>query len=120
MDNVYYPPAIRETAPSSFEAKDAPEKAEFTGLEVALAITAFNEPARESELSGAAETNEGLNLKAHQKTLEFATDAQALHAEESALLVEPLQTVRPGEGSKDPETASTQLSKEGIKTKPKK
>ena len=120
MDNVYYPPAIRETTPSSSEAKDAPEEAEFAGPEVALAITALDEPTRESELSGAAETNEGLNPEAPQKTVEFATDAQAPHAEESALLVELLQTVPPGKGSKDPETTSTQLSKEGIKTKPKK
>ena len=120
MDNVYYPSAIRETTPSSSEAKDAPEEAEFAGPEVALAITALDEPARESELSGAAETNEGLNPEAPQKTVEFATDAQAPYAKESALLVEPLQTVPPGKGSKDPETTSTQLSKEGIKTKPKK
>ena len=55
-----------------------------------------------------------------QKTAESTADAQALHAEELALLVEPLQTVPPSEDSKDPETASTQLSKEGIKTKLKK
>ena len=120
LDNVYYPPAIRETALSSFEAKDALEEAESVGPEAALTITAPDEPARENELSGVVETNEGLNPEAPQKTVESATDAQALHAEESALLVEPLQTVPSGEGSKDPETASTQLSKEGIKTKPKK
>ena len=120
MDNVYYPPAIRETALSSFEAKDALEEAESVGPEAALTITAPDEPARENELSGVVETNEGLNPEAPQKTVESATDAQALHAEESALLVEPLQTVPSGEGSKDPETASTQLSKEGINTKPKK
>ena len=107
MDNVYYPPAIRETTPSSSEAKDAPEEAEFAGPEVALAITALDEPARESELSGAAETNEGLNPEAPQKTVESTADAQASHVEESALLIEPFQTVPPNEGSKDPETAST-------------
>ena len=59
VENVYYPPAIRETAPSSSEAKDAPEEAEANGIEANLAITAPDEPARESELSGAMETNEG-------------------------------------------------------------
>ena len=64
MENLYYLSAIRETAPSSSEAKDAPEEAEAAGPEATLAITAPDEPARESELSRAVETNEGLNLKA--------------------------------------------------------
>ena len=120
VENVYYPPAIRETAPYSSEAKGAFMEAEAAEPEAALAIIAPDEPARESELFGATETNEGLNPKVPQKTAESTADAQALHAEESALLVEPLQIVPPSKGSKDPETASTQLSKEGIKTKLKK
>ena len=64
MENLYYLSAIRETAPSSSEAKDAPEEAEAAGPEATLAITAPDEPARESELSRAVETNESLNLKA--------------------------------------------------------
>ena len=90
VENVYYPPAIRETAPSSSEAKDAPEEAEANGIEATLAITAPDEPARESELSGAAETNEGLNPEAPQKTAGSTADALAPHVEESALIVEPL------------------------------
>ena len=66
------------------------------------------------------ETNEALNLEAPQKAVESTTNAQAPHAEESTLLVEPLHAVPPGVGSKDPETVSTQLFKEGTKTKPKK
>ena len=120
MENVYYPPAIRETSPSSSKAKGALKEAEAAEPEAALAIIALDEPAKESELSRAIETNEGLNPDMPQKTVESTADAQALHAEESALLVEPLQTVPPSEDSKDPETASTQLSKEGIKTKLKK
>ena len=120
MENVYYPPTIRETTPSSSEAKGALKEAEAAKPKAALAITAPDEPARESELFRAIETNEGLNPDMPQKTAESTADAQALHAEESALLVEPLQTVPPSEGSKNPETASTQLSKEGIKTKLKK
>ena len=75
VENVYYPPAIRETTPSNSEAKDAFEEAEAAGLEAALAITVFDEPARESELSGAAKTNEGLNPEAPQKTVEPTADA---------------------------------------------
>ena len=55
-----------------------------------------------------------------QKTAESTANAQAPHAEESALPVEPLQIIPPSEGSKDPKTVSTQLSKEGIKIKLKK
>ena len=64
VENVYYPPTIRETAPSSSEARDAPEETEAAGPEVALAITAPDEPAMESKPSGAIETSEGLNFKA--------------------------------------------------------
>ena len=61
MENVYYPSSIREAAPFSSEVEDAPEKAETARSEAALAIIAPDEPAKESELSGATETNEGLN-----------------------------------------------------------
>ena len=120
MENVYYPPVIREAAPSSSKVRDALEEAEVARPEAALTITALDEPARESELSGAAKTNEGPNPEAPQKTTESTVDAQAPHAKESALPVEPLQIVPPSEGSKYPETVSTQLSKEGIKIKLKK
>ena len=120
VENVYYPSTIRETAPSNSEARDVLEEAEVAGLEAVVATTAPDEPARESELSGVVEISSGLSSEAPQKTVESIADAQAPHAEEPALLVEPLQTVPPGEGSKHPEIASTQLSKEGIKTKSKK
>ena len=120
VENVYYPSTIQETTPSSSEAKDALEEAEADGPKAALAITTPDKPTRESELSRATKTNEGLNPKTSQKTTESTADAQAPHAKESALLVKPLQTVPLSEGSKDPKTASTQLSKEGIKTKSKK
>ena len=48
VENVYYLPAIRETAPSSSEARDVPEEAEAAGLEVAVATTAPDEPAKEN------------------------------------------------------------------------
>ena len=61
VENVYYPPAIRENAPASSEAEVAPEEAETARPEAALAITAPNEPSKESELSRATETNESSN-----------------------------------------------------------
>ena len=90
MENVYYPPATREAAPSSFEVRDAPEEAEVAGLGAVFAITVSKEPARESEASGAAEASEGLNPDAPQKAAESTSGAQAPYAEEPALLVEPL------------------------------
>ena len=100
MENVYYPLAIRETAPSSFKARDVPEEAEVAGLEVAVATTAPDEPAKESEPSGAAETSKSLNPEVPQKATKSTTKAQATHAEEQALLVEPLQAVPPGEAAR--------------------
>ena len=61
VEHVYYPPAIRKVAPSSFEVRDAPEEAEVAGSGAVLAITSPKEPAKESEPSGAAETSEGQN-----------------------------------------------------------
>ena len=71
-------------------------------------------------LPGATKTHENLNPEAPQKTTESTVDAQAPHAEEPALSVQPLQTGPPSEGSKGPEVVSTQLSKEGVKIKLKK
>ena len=90
VENVYYPPAIRETAPASSEVEVAPEEAEATRSEAALAITAHNEPVEEGELPGATKTHENLNPKAPQRTAKSTADAQAPHAEEPALSVQPL------------------------------
>ena len=100
MKNVYYPHAIRETTPSSSEARDVPKEFEAAGLEVAVATTALDELAKESEPFGAVETNEGLNHEVPQKAAESTAEAWATHAEEQALLVEPLQAVPPGEAAR--------------------
>ena len=110
VENVYYPPAIRETAPVSSEAESAPKEAEI----------ARPEPAEEGELPGATETHGSLNLEAPQEAAESTAAAQASHAEESALLVQPLQTVPPGDVSKGPEVTPAQLPKEEVKIKLKK
>uniref|UniRef100_A0A7N2KTB5 Uncharacterized protein n=1 Tax=Quercus lobata TaxID=97700 RepID=A0A7N2KTB5_QUELO len=102
VENVYYPPVIRETAPVSSEAESAleeaesaPEEVETARAEGALAITTSNEPAEEA-------------------------GTQACHAEEPALLVQPLQTVPSSDASKGPEVTPAQLPKEGVKIKLKK
>ena len=106
VENVYYPPAIKEAAPSSSEVRDALEEAEAASLRAVLAITVPEEQARESKPSGAAETSKGLNPDAPQKTSESTGNAQAPHVEEPALLVEPLQAVPLGEGFEDLEVTS--------------
>ena len=101
---MYYPPAIREAAPSSSEVRDALEEAETARPGAVLAITSLEEPAKESEPSDAAKISEGQNPDAPQKTVESTGDAQASHAEEPVLLVKPLQAIPLGKGSKDLET----------------
>ena len=105
---MYYPPAIREATPFNSEVRDASEEAEAAGP-----------GAKESEPSGAAETSEGQNPDASQETVESTSDAQVSHAEGPVLLVEPLQAVPLGEGSKDLETSPAQLSEGRVENKPK-
>ena len=119
VENVYYPPAIREIAPFSSETGGVPEEAEAAGTVVAVTTTTPDEPAKESKPPGAAETGEGLSLKAPPRAAESMAEAQAPYAEEPALLVEPFQAVPLGEGSKDLEITSAQLFEDGDKTKSK-
>ena len=58
---MYYPLTIREVAPSNSEVRDALEEVEAAGPDAVLAITSSKEPAKESDPSGATETNEGQN-----------------------------------------------------------
>ena len=119
VENVYYPPAIRETAPSSSKAEGVPEKAETVGTVVAVATTTPDELAKESKPLGAAKIGKGLSLKAPPRAAESMAEAQAPYAKEPTLLVEPLQAVPLGEGSKDLEITSAQLFENGDKTKSK-
>ena len=77
VENVYYPHAIKEAAPSSSEVRDAPEEAEVAGPRAVLAMTVPEGPTRESEPSGVVEKSEGLNPDAPQKTVESTGGAQA-------------------------------------------
>ena len=110
---MYYPLAIRENAPPSSEVRDAPKEVETTGPGVALALTSSKEPAKESDHSGVAETNEGQNPDAPQETIGSTGDALVSLTEGPVLFVKPLQSVPLGEGSKDLETSPAQLSKVG-------
>ena len=95
MEKVYYPPAIRETTPASSEAVSAPEEAE-----AALVVSTPDKLAEGGKLLGVIETHESSNPEAPQEAAESIAGAQAPHAEEPSLLVQPLQTVPPGDVSK--------------------
>ena len=116
---VYYPSAIREDAPSNSEVRDAPEEVEAVGPDAALAITSSKEPAKESDPSGAAETNEGQNPDAPQETIGSTGDAPVSYAEGPVLLVESLQLVPLGKGFKDLKTFPAQLSEVGAEARSK-
>ena len=105
--------------PPSSEVRDAPEEVEAVGPKVALAITSFKEPAKESDPSGATKMNEGQNLYAPQETIGSTGDALVSLAEGPVLLVKPLQSVPLGEGFKDLETSPAQLSEVGAEAKSK-
>ena len=61
---MYYPPAIREDASSSSEARDAPRGIEAAGPDSVMAITSSKDPVDESGPSGTTETDESQNLDA--------------------------------------------------------
>ena len=102
---MYYPPAIREDATPSSEVRDAPEEVEVASPGDALGITSPKELAKESDPFGAARTNEGQNPDAPPETVGSTSDASVSHAEGLVLIVEPLQSIPFGKGSKDLETS---------------
>ena len=113
-------PCHQGRCPPSSKVRDALEEVEAAGPEAALAITSSKEPAKESDPFGATKTNEGQNPDAPQETVRSISDAPVSHAEGPVLLVEPLQSVPLGEGSKHLETSPAQLSEVGAKARSKK
>ena len=116
---MYYPPTIREDAPSSSEVRDAPEEVKAAGPGATLAITSSKESAKESDPSRAAEKDEGQNPDAPQETIGSTGDAPVSYAEGPVLLVESLQLVPLGKGFKDLETYPAQLSEVGAEARSK-
>ena len=116
---MYYPPAIKEDALSSSEAKDALGQTKAAGPDSALAITSPKEPAEERGPSRAAEMDESQNLDTPQKTIGSTGDASVSLAEGPVLLVEPLQSVPLGEGFKDLNTSPAQLFEAGAEARSK-
>ena len=116
---MFYPFAIREDATPSSEVRDALEEVEVASPGATLAITSPEVPAKESGPSGAVRTDEGQDPDAPKETVGSIGDAPVSHVEGLMIVVEPLQSVPLGEGSKDPEISLAQLSREGVEAKSK-
>ena len=95
VENVYYPPAIREAAPSSSEAEVVSEEVGATPSEDILAATTCEESTKEADPSGVIEIDKGSNKKAPQEAAN-PSDAQAPLAEETAPPIVPPQAISPG------------------------
>ena len=111
-EKVYYPPAIRETAPANSETVSALEEVEVARPEAALAMSTPNEPAEGGELPGVTETPGSSNPEAPQEATRSIVSAQDSHAEEPPLLVQLLQTISLVNVSQGPEANPAQLPKE--------
>ena len=116
---MFYPLAIREDATPSSEVRDAPKEVEVTSPAVALVITSPEVPAKESGPSGVARIDEGQNPNTPKEIVGSVGDNPVSHIEGSVIVVEPLQSVPLGEGSKDPKISPDQLSEEGVEAKSK-
>ena len=76
-------------------------------------------PAKESGPSRVAGTDEGQDPDAPKETVGSIGDAPVSHVEGPVIVIESLQSVPLGEGSKDPGNSPTQLSEEGVEAKSK-
>ena len=112
-EKVYYPPAIRETAPANFETVSALEEVEAAWPKAALAVSTTNEPTEGGKLLGVIETCGSPNPVAPQEAAKSIVSAQDFHAEEPPLLVQPLQVISPADVSQGLEANLAQLPKEG-------
>ena len=116
---VFYPPAIREDATPNSEVRDAPKEVEVASPGAALVITSLEVPSKKSGPSGAIRTDEGQNLDTPKEIVGSVGDDSVSHIEGPVIVVEPLQSIPLGEGSKDLEISPAQPSQEGVKDKSK-
>ena len=76
-------------------------------------------PVKESGPSRVARIDEGQDPDAPKETIGSVGDAPVSYVEGPVIVIEPLQSVPLGEGSKDPENSPTQLSEERVEAKSK-
>ena len=90
-DHVFYPLAIRKDATPSSEVRDALKEVKAASPGATLAITSPEVPAK------------GQDPNAPKETIGSVGDASVSYVEGPVIVVEPLQSIPLGEGSKDPE-----------------
>ena len=92
-ENIFYPPAIRETASVSFEATSDPHEAGVTQAEVTQIIVPPGESTEGGEPHDATEALGGLNPEMPKEGAKPTVSAQISGAEEPAILVQLLQAI---------------------------
>nr|XP_023906855.1 fibrous sheath CABYR-binding protein-like [Quercus suber] len=80
---------VLEAAPSSSKAEVVPEEVGTTPNKATLAFATSDEPTKEPEPAGVAETDKGPNEEAPQDATKSSSSAQAPNAEEAPLQVDP-------------------------------
>ncbi|XP_030963941.1 uncharacterized protein LOC115985112 [Quercus lobata] len=89
-ESIFYPPAIRKTAPSSSKAVRDPEEASAAQSEAAQIIVPSGESTDGGEPLDATKALGGLNSKTPKEGAEPTVSAQIPGAEEPAILARPL------------------------------
>ena len=127
---MYYPLAIRESTPASYEADTAPRTAEASQDSVTNTPTPLDKPAEETDHLGVSEKDKTINQETIQDVMKPPADPQAPVAKNEApkkmelvlaSLVVPIQAVPPpSQGSEASGTASQQLPKDKLTIKLKK
>ena len=92
-ESIFYPPAIRETAPASSEAIRDPQEAEAAQSEAAQVIVPPGELTERGKPHDVMEAPGGLNPEMPQEVASSAVSAQISCAEKPAIFVQPLQAI---------------------------
>ena len=112
-ESIFYPPAIRETAPSSSKAVRDPEEASATQLEAAQIVVPSDESTDGGEPLDAAKAPRGLNFEIPKEGAKPIVSAQISGTEEPTILAQPLQAIPLVEASKSPDIDLAQPPPEG-------
>ena len=112
-ENIFYPPAICETASVSFEATSDPHEAGVTQSEVTQIIVPPDESTERGEPHDATEAPGGLNPEMPQEVAPPTVSAPIYCAEKPAILVQPLQAIPLTDVSQGTEADPAKPSQEG-------
>ena len=83
-ENVYYPPAIRESSPANSQANTASEVTEAGQNSATNTLTPLDRPAEETENYGVSEKENTINQEIPQDVMKPPADPQAPPAEKEA------------------------------------